>query len=61
MPGSVMAMAVMMSPLAMRGSHSRFLCGSANSSTYGTTISECSGKPMPDALVRAISSMITAA
>jgi hypothetical protein len=54
-PGSVMAIAVMISPLTRPGSQRRFCSSVVSPMRYGATTSFCSVKPRPLAPTRLIS------
>ena len=59
-PGSVIAMAVISSPLQKPGSQRCFCSSVARSRRYGPTTSLCSPNPTPLAPIRIISSTMTA-
>ena len=58
-PGSVIAMAVMVSPETQPGSQRRFCSSVPRLVRYGTMMSVCTGKPGPLAPARVISSAST--
>ena len=58
-PGSVIAMAVMSSPLVNGGSQRSFCSSVVSASRYGAMTSLCSGKPTPLAPTRTSSSWTT--
>ena len=58
-PGSVIAMAVIVSPLTQPGSQRRFCSSVPRLLMYGTMMSVCTGNPGPLAPARVISSAST--
>ena len=56
-PGSVIAIAVIVSPVAHLGSHSAFCSGLPKEWMYGTMMSECRLTAQPDSYARDSSSM----